>query len=128
MDQCPCDRRPLLFATAELMNKMSRALMEAHQINRFCRPFFTFRDRPALQEQRETDVFEHVHSREKIEELKNKAQPAPPVFRQSSIIRRVQGKSVNYNFARSWMLQPGQQVNKRALAAAARSAHRHKFV
>src|SRR5204862_4990111 len=110
------------------MSKMSRSLIEADQINQLRRPFFTFCRRQALQKQWETDVFKHVHRRQKIEELKDETKPATPVFRESSVSSRVQGKTINHNFAGGWLLKARQKVNERALATAARSAHRHKFI
>ena len=84
--------------------------------------------RHALQEQRETDVFEHVHRRQEIEELKDKAEPPAPIVRQSGVIGRVQGEAIDHNFARGRMIEAGEQMNERALAAAARSAHRHELI
>ena len=122
------DGRPLLLAAAELMNEMCRTIGEADQSDEFRRPFFAFVRRQTLQEQWETDVFEHVHRRQEIEELKDKSDPPAPVLRQSGIIGRVQGKTLNHNFARGRILKAGQKMNERTFAAAARPAHRDKFI
>src|ERR1022692_4584307 len=84
--------------------------------------------RTALQKQWEADVFEHVHRRQEIEELKDKTKPPTPVVRESGVISGVQGETINNNFARCWILQAGEKMNKGALSTAARSIHRHKFI
>ena len=74
MDQGTRDRGPLLFAAAELMHEMSsrgpsfRPLRATH-----ARAFRALAVSHALQEQWKADVFEHVHRRQEIEELKNQA-------------------------------------------------------
>lgn len=122
------DGRPLLLAATELMNEMRRTIGQADQRDEFLRPFFAFVRRQTLQEQWETDVFEHVHRRQEIEELKDKPKAPAPVVRQSGVVSGVQGETIDNNFARGRMLEAGQKMNEGAFAAAARSAHGHKLI
>ncbi len=128
MDQRPRDRRSLLFATTQLVNEVSRSILESDQINQFRRPLFTFTRRDALEEQWETDVLEDIHRRQEIEKLKDKPRAVAPVFRERSVIRSVQGEAIDKDLPGSWIFESGQEMNKSTLAAAARSAHRDKFI
>ena len=128
VNQGPGDCRPLLLAAAELMGEMSRSIREPDQINQFRGPFFTFVRRHPLQEQGKADVFEHIHRRQKVEELKDEADAAAPIFRKRVVVRTVQRKAIDKNLARGRIFESGQEMNERALAAAARPAHRDKFI
>ena len=128
MDQRTRDRRPLLLATAELMSEVSRSIRESDQINQLRRPPFTFMRRDALQEQWKTDVLKHIHRREEIEELKDKAHALAPVSRERTVIRSVQGEAIDKDLPGGWILESSQEMNEGALATTARSAHRDKFI
>ena len=128
MDQRARDCRALLLATAELMCEVKRSIGEPNQINQLLRSFFAFGRRRSLQEQWEADVFEHIHRRQEIEELKDKAHVSAPVLRERLVIGLVQREAIDENLSSSRILESSQEVNKRALAATARSAYRHEFI
>src|SRR5664279_6107809 len=110
------------------MNEMGRAVGQADQNDEFLRSFSALLQRETLQEQWETDVFQHVHRRQEIEELKNKSEPPAAIVRQSGVIGRVQGKTLNLNFAGGRIFEAGQKMNERAFAAPARPAYRDKLI
>ena len=84
--------------------------------------------RDTLQEQWKAHVLEHVHRRQEIEELKDKANATAPVFRESPVIRTVQREPIDKDLPSGRILKPRQEMDERALAAAARSTHRDKFI
>jgi hypothetical protein len=95
MDQSARDCRPLLLATAELMREMKRSISEPNQINQLRRSFFTFVRRHSLQEQGEADVFERIHRRQEVEELKNKPDLPAPELRKRFVIRAMQREAID---------------------------------
>lgn len=110
MNQGARDGGSLLFATAELMNEMPGTFRQPDQGNQFGGSSFTLPRRNALQKQWEADVFNHVHRWQKIKELKYQAELLAAVFRQGSIIGRVQCQLIHDDFPGGWLLQPGQEM------------------
>ena len=88
MHQGAGDRGPLLLTAAQLMHEMSRAVGETDQCEEFIGPLSALRQRSSLQEERQGHVFAHIHGRQKIEELENKPELAPPKTGQGGIVRR----------------------------------------
>lgn len=128
MHQRARDGRALLFAAAQLVDKMLRPLAQSNQLKNRTRSRLALPERDSLEHQREAYVFEDVHGREEIEELKNETKPVTPKFRERGIIRRVHGDSSDHDFAGGWFIQTGNQVHQRALAATAWATHRHEFM
>src|SRR5947208_7217640 len=122
MNQCARDRGPLLFAAAELMDKMIGAFAQPDEFDQSVRALLAFRRRDALEEKRQRYVLAHVHRRQRIEELKDEADLLPPEIRQGSVIRFVQREITDKHCDGSRTIQARQQMNPRALAATARPA------
>ena len=61
--------RALLFAAAQLVDKMLRPLPESNQLKNRARPLLALSDRDSLEHQREAYAFENIHRRAQIEEL-----------------------------------------------------------
>src|SRR3954468_18589197 len=117
MNQCPRDRRPLLFAAAELMNKMIGPFAQPNELDQRVRPLLAFRRRQALEEERQRHVLAHVHRRQKIEELKDEADLMASEIRQGRVIRFMQRKIADKNFAGSRTIQSREEMNEGALSA-----------
>ena len=128
MDQRAGDRGPLLLAAAQLMDKMLRALAQPDEVDHFLRAFFALRGRHALEEKRQGNIFAHVHCRQQIEKLKNEADPAAAELRQRCVIRGMQRDTVDENFAACRPIEPGEEMDERALAATARAPDCHELI
>lgn len=78
MHQGAGNRRPLLFAPAELMNEMLRPLPQPDQFDQFRGSLVDFPRGDPLQKQGKRDVLPNIHGRQKVEELKDEADLAAP--------------------------------------------------
>jgi hypothetical protein len=107
---------------------MIRAFRQPDETDQFGCSLLAFRRRDSLQEQRQRYILAHVHCRQQIEELKNKSDLAPAELGQSGIVRRVQGETIDKNFAGRGMIEAGEEMNQSAFAAPARSADGDKFM
>ena len=127
MDQRARDGGALLFAAAELMHEMRRALRHSDQLEQLARTRLALAMRHALQQQRKADVLDHVHRRQQIEELEDEAEPVPAVIGQRRIVRCMQREPVDEDLAARRRIEAGEQMHERALAAAARAGDRDEF-
>ena len=89
VDQRPRDGRPLLFASAQLMNEMIRPFHQPNEPDQIRRALLAFRQRHSLEEQWQRNIFAHVHRRQKIEELEDQSDLAAAKLGQRGIIRRM---------------------------------------
>lgn len=128
MDQRPRNGGPLLFASAQLMDEMIGAFPQADQLDQSGGALFAFRRGHPLQEERQGDVLEHIHCWQKVEELEDQSHLTPPEVGQCRVTGRVQGEAVDHDFALRGMIEAGEQVDERALAATTRTADRHELV
>ena len=128
MNQRPGDGRSLLLTAAQLMDKMVTPFAKADQLDQFPGAFVAFLRRNTLKQQRQGNVLSHVHCRQQIEELKNEADPAAAELRQRRVIRGMQRDTVDENFAACRPIEPGEEMNERALAATARAPDRHELI
>jgi hypothetical protein len=83
--------------------------------------------RLALQQPGQRHVLQCRHGRQQMKELKNDPDRVAPVIGQKAIVRRVQWQSIHEQFSAARRIQSPEQVEKRALAASARSGDRHEF-
>ena len=128
VDQGAGDRCSLLLAAAQLVDKMLRALAQPDEVDHFLRAFFALRRRHALEEKGQGNIFPHVHCRQQIEELKNETDPTAAELRQRCVIRGMQRDTVDENFAAGRPIEPGEEMDERALAATARAPDRHELI
>src|SRR6266705_5747220 len=128
MDEGARDRGALLLAAAELVDEMVRARREANEIEHLLGTGAALRERNALQQKRHADVLQYVHRRQQMKKLKHQTKSTPSIFRNFFVIRFMQRDAINVNFSGGRSIQPGQQMDERALAAAARSRYGNKFV
>lgn len=127
MDQGARNRRALLFAAAELVHKMSGARLHRDEFEQLMRARLAFRESDALEQKGKSDVFQHAHRREQIEELKDKAEPVASIVGQCSVVRLLQRKAIDFDFASRRCFQSSEQMHQGALATAARATDRHEL-
>ena len=128
MDKGARDCRPLLFAAAQLMNEVRRAVGEPDEREQFPRPRRCLLRCDPLEQQRQADILECVHRWQEIEKLKDEAEPAPAELRQGSVIRTRQIQPIDDNLARGRPIEAGDEMEKGAFAAAARTDDRDELM
>ncbi len=124
MDQRPGHGGALHFAAAHLVREGMGARGEPDQIEHLAGAGAGLFGPVAAQEQRKLDVFHRGHGRQKVEELENNAEPLAPVSGEFGFTGGVQGHAIDRDFAGRGLVESAQQVEQRALAAAAGSGHR----
>ena len=108
MDERTGDRRSLLLAAAELMNKMIRAIPEPDSLDELKRARTGLLFRRPLKEEWEHYVLDHAHRRQQIKELEHNPQPPTPVTRQGGVIGFVQAQPIDNQFAGTRRIQPAE--------------------
>lgn len=112
---------PLLFAAAQLMDEVRRAIGKADEREQLLRPRRRLSRCNPLEQQWQADILERVHRWQEIEKLKHKSEPAPAKVRQGSVVRGRQIQAVDDNLARGRPIQPGNEMEEGAFAATART-------
>jgi hypothetical protein len=111
MHQGTGDRRALLFSTAQLVKKMAGAFPQADQIDQLGGALLAFPRRNPLQEQRKGNVLQHIHRRQKVEELKDEPHLPPPKLGEGVVVGSMQGEPINENLSGSRMIETTQQMD-----------------
>ena len=108
MHQGTGDRRALLFPTAQLVKKMGGAFPQADQIDQLAGALLAFPGRDSLQQQRKRNILQHIHCRQKVEELKDEPHLPPPKLGERVVVGSMQGEPINENLSGSRMIETSQ--------------------
>jgi hypothetical protein len=111
MDKRARDRCPLLFAAAQLVDVMLRALAQAYQFDQPSSALVGLSRRHTLKKQWQRHILEHVHRREQIEELEHHPYFPPPKLRQGGVVGRMEGETVDEDLTAGRLIETGQEVN-----------------
>ncbi len=125
----PVDQRPghggaLHFAAAHLVREGMGPRGESDQVEHLAGPAAGILGPVAAQEKRKLDVFHRGHRGQKIEKLENDAETFATVSGEFGFTGGVQGEAIDRDFTRGRLVEPAEQVEQGALAAAAGSGHR----
>ena len=118
----------LHFAAAHLVRESAGARGQADQFEHFSRTRAGVFGAIAAQEEWKLDVFNGGHGGEEIEKLEDDAEAFAAVGGEGAFIGGVQRKTVDDDFAGGGLVESAEQIEQRALAAAARTGHRAERV
>ena len=126
MDQGAGHGGALHFASAHLVGKGMGARGQPDQLEYLAGTDPGLLGPVSAQEEREFHVLHGGHGREEVEKLEDDAQAFTAVGGQRVFIRGVQGESVDIDLSGGGLIEPAEQVEQGAFAAAAWSGHRAK--
>ncbi len=127
VDQRPGDGRTLHFAAAHLMGESGGPRGQADQIEHFRGPGAGLAGFFPAEEEGQLDILHGGHGREEIEKLEDDAEAFAAVGGEGGIVGSVQGEAVDGDLAGGRLVESAEQVEQRALPAAARSGHGDEF-
>ncbi len=115
------DCHALALSAGELVRALVVLTRKPHAVERFFSPLGAFRFAHARDRQREFDVAQHGLVRDKIVTLKNKADAVVAVNVPVAVAELPRAYAVDADVARSVLIQPADNIEKRGFAAARRT-------
>src|SRR5262249_40549153 len=109
---------PLLLPTRQLAGSVAKAILESDHFQRPQRPPPRFRPRAASQQQWQLDVFERVQHRQQVVALEHETHALGALCRLFGVAESCQPASFEHDLPALEVLEPGQAVQQRGLAAA----------
>lgn len=123
MDQRPGHGGALHFAAAHLVRESAGTGSQANQIEHFRRTRAGILGAVATQQEGELDVFGRGHGRQEVEKLEDDTEAFAAVGREFGFAGGVERESVDGDFTGGRLVEPAEQIEQRAFAAAAGSGH-----